>query len=426
MRDDEDERVRARRLDDEDPLRHFRSEFYIPKRPDGNDVVYFCGNSLGLQPRGARALIEQELDDWARMGVEGHFHGRTPWYGYHEVLRDAGARLVGAVPGEVVYMNSLTVNLHLMLATFYRPSPDRHAILIDEPVFPSDRYALASQIEHQGFDAATALVSLRPRPGEFTLRHEDLEAYLEEHGRVTEVVLLSGVNFATGQCFDMDRIARAAKRAGCVVGFDLAHAAGNVELRLHDWEIDFAVWCSYKYLNGGPGAVGGCFIHEKHGKNPRLKRLAGWWGNDPSKRFNMDSERQFIPRAGADGWQVSNPPILAMAPLRASLELFDRATMPRLRAKSERLTGYLQELLGDYETLTPKDPKQRGCQISLHVDDHPKDLLVALCQEGIACDYRPPNIIRVTPVPLYNTFEDVYTFCRTLERLWPRPAGPSM
>jgi kynureninase len=414
MRVEADELARARRLDAEDPLRQFRSLFHIPRRPDGSDVVYLCGNSLGLQPRGARALVEQELDDWARLGVEGHFHGRTPWYGYHEVFRDVGARLVGAVPGEVVFMNGLTVNLHLMLATFYRPTADRFAILSDEPLFPSDRYALASQV---------AFHRVKLADGFLTREANDLEACLEEHGRRIQVFLLSGVNFATGRFFDLERLTRLAKRQGCIVGLDLAHAVGNVELRLHDWEVDFAIWCSYKYLNGGPGAVGGFFVHEKHGKNLSLPRLAGWWGNDPATRFRMDSERQFVPRPGADGWQVSNPPVLAMAPLRASLELFDRATMPALRAKSERLTGYLQQLLGDFPTITPTESKQRGCQISLRVDDRPQELLADLAREGIVCDFRPPNIVRVAPVPLYNTFEDVYTFCRTLARVRPLSQG---
>jgi kynureninase len=422
MRDEGDELARARRLDAEDPLRHFRSEFHIPKRPDGGEVVYLCGNSLGLQPKRARALVEEELDDWARLGVEGHFHGHTPWYSYHETLRDSGARLVGALPGEVVFMNSLTVNLHLMFDSFYCPTSVRRNILMDEPVFPSDRYAVCSHITNRGSNTDN-LSTLSPREGESTLRHEDIEAYLEENGNETDVVFFSGVNFATGQSYDLQRLTQAAKLKGCIVGLDLAHAVGNVELRLHDWRVDFAVWCSYKYLNGGPGAVGGCYVHEKHGNNLKIPRLAGWWGNDPATRFRMDSEREFVPRPGAEGWQVSNPPILAMAPLRASLELFDRATMPALRAKSERLTGYLEQLLGDYPTITPKEPNQRGCQISLCVDDRPQELLADLGHEGIVCDFRPPNIIRVAPVPLYNTFEDVYTFSRALARLRPLPAG---
>jgi kynureninase len=414
---------RARRLDAEDPLRRFRSEFHIPRRPDGEDIVYLCGNSLGLQPRGVKAMVEQELDDWARLGVDGHFHGKTPWYGYHEVLRDAGARLVGGLPSEVVFMNSLTVNLHLMLSTFYRPTPDCHRILVDEPIFPSDRYALASHIAHRGLDPAEALVSVQARPGEYTIRLEDMEATLAKHGHGINLVLLSGVNFATGQLFDIGRLTRAAKRQGCVVGLDLAHAAGNVELHLHDWEVDFAVWCNYKYLNGGPGAVGGCFVHEKDGNNLHLPRLAGWWGNDPATRFRMNSERHFVPRPGADGWQLSNPPILAMAPLRASLAVFDRATMAALRAKSESLTGYLGELLKPYPTITPQDPKQRGCQVSLRVDERPQEMFADLGRQGIVCDFRPPNIIRVAPVPLYNTFHDVLTFYRALVRLWPEPAN---
>jgi kynureninase len=402
-----------------DPLAAYRAAFLLPQRPDGRPAVYFCGHSLGLQPRALRPLLEQELDDWARLGIDAHFKGATPWYSYHEIFRDVGARLVGARPGEVVMMNSLTVNLHLMLVTFYRPRPGRFKILLDEPVFPSDLYAVKSQLQLHGLHPADALLTARPRPGEHTVRPDDLLALLERQGPEIAVVLLSGVNYFTGQLFDMGAVTAAAHRQGCVAGFDLAHAAGNVPLRLHDWDVDFAVWCSYKYLNSGPGAVAGCFVHERHGHDLSLPRLAGWWGNDPATRFQMQRQTDFVPRPGADGWQISNPPILAMVPLRASLGLFDEAGMPALRAKSERLTGYLQDLLdrlppGRLEVITPRDPAQRGCQLSLLVRERVPELLQALEAAGVVCDFREPNVIRVAPVPLYNTFQEVWTFAQTL------------
>src|SRR5262245_33006430 len=335
----------ARALDVSDPLSVFRERFHLPKRPDGRPQAYFCGHSLGLQPKAARALVERELDAWATLGVEGHFKDDAPWYSYHENLADAGARLVGARPGEVVFMNGLTVNLHLLLATFYRPTPERFGILLDAPTFPSDLYALQTHARHRGLGPARALRAVGPRPGEHALRTEDAEEVIDQYGSQIAVVLLAGVNFLTGQGLDVPRLTEAAHRRGCVVGLDLAHAAGNVPLALHDWGVDFAVWCSYKYLNGGPGAVAGAFVHERHGTNLDLPRLAGWWGNDPATRFRMQLEPNFVPGSGADGWQVSNPPILALAPLRASLELFDEATMPALRARSERLTGYMFDLL---------------------------------------------------------------------------------
>jgi kynureninase len=411
----------ARHLDRADPLSRFRDLFHIPRQADGRPVVYFCGHSLGLQPKAVRALLDQELDDWAQLAVAAHFRGKTPWYSYHEVFRESGARLVGGQPGEVVMMNALTVNLHLMMATFYRPTRERYRIAVDEPTFPSDLYAVQSQIRQHGFDPRDSLVLFHPRDGEHTLRTEDIVALLEQRGHEVALVLLSGVNFCTGQWFDLGRITAAARRQGCVVGLDLAHAAGNVILHLHDWQVDFAVWCSYKYLNSGPGAVAGCFVHETHGRNVGLPRLAGWWGNDPATRFQMHLQSEFVPRPGADGWQVSNPPILALAPLRASLSLFEEAGLPALRAKSELLTSYLLDLLdrlpvGRFEVLTPRDPAQRGCQISLLVHDRPQDLVRALEAEGVVCDFREPNVIRVAPVPLYNTFKEVWTFAQVLAR----------
>ena len=409
----------ARRLDVEDPLRAYRERFHIPRASDGREVIYLAGNSLGLQPRGVRKIVEQELDDWARFGVDAHFKGRTPWYSYHEVFRETGARLVGALPGEVVMMNSLTINLHLMMATFYRPTSDRYKIMVDAPGFPSDTYAVKTQLRHHGYDPDDALISLEARPGEHGIRMGDIEAALDEHGRQTALVLLSGVNVFTGQLFDMQRVTALAQRQGCAVGLDLAHAAGNVVLTLHDWNVDFAVWCSYKYLNSGPGAVAGCFVHQRHGSDASLPRLAGWWGNDPDTRFRMHLQPEFVPRLGADGWQISNPPILAMAPLQASLAIFDEATMPALRAKSLRLTGYLHHLLDRipskrFEVITPSDPAGRGCQLSILAHHKPAELFHSLESQGVVGDFREPNVIRVAPVPLYNTFHDVWSFAQVL------------
>jgi kynureninase len=418
--------VYAGRLDAEDPLRAFRDRFLLPQRSDGSAQVYLCGHSLGLEPRGVRPLIEQELSQWASLGVEGHFHGKAPWYSYHELLRDAGARLVGALPHEVVFMNSLTVNLHLMLATFYRPSGQRRCIVMDEPAFPSDLYALESQVRHHGLDPNDCLLRVRPRPGEHLVREEDIVYLLESRGRDIAVVVWNAVNFLTGQFFDVPRLTQAAQRQGCLMGLDLAHAAGNVPLELHEWGVDFAVWCSYKYLNGGPGAVGGAFVHERHGRNPELPRLAGWWGNDPATRFRMNLQPDFIPREGADGWQVSNPPILSMAPLRASLELFDAAGMAALRTKSERMTAYLLYLLEAgggstrFEVITPRNPARRGGQISLVVHDRPREVLPALEAAGVVADFREPNIVRAAAAPLYNTYRDLWQFAQVLQTAGPK------
>lgn len=412
----------ARHLDEADPLSDFRCRFHIPRRPDGTEVIYFCGNSLGLQPKGVRKAVENELADWARLGVDAHFHGRHPWYSYHEIFIEPGARLVGARPGEVVMMNSLTVNLHLMMATFYRPTPQRFRILIEEPAFPSDRYAVQTQARFHGFDPEDAIVSARPRPGENCIRAEDVEALLAERADEIALVLLSGVNFYTGQVLPMQRITAAARARGCAVGWDLAHAAGNVPLALHDWGPDFAVWCSYKYLNAGPGAVAGCFVHHRHADNPDLLRLGGWWGNDPATRFDMDRQRDFIPQPGAAGWQVSNPPILAMAPLRVSLTIFEEAGIDALRARSLRMVDYLRRLLAHttpagYEILTPADPDEHGCQTSFRLGPHARRLYEALCHHGIVCDFRSPDVIRIAPVPLYNRYHEIWRFVDIWNRL---------
>ncbi|MCG3173022.1 MAG: Kynureninase [Myxococcota bacterium] len=413
--------TRALRLDADDPLARFRREFLIPEGAGGQPAVYFCGNSLGLQPRNARRLIEEELDAWARLAVEGHFHAVRPWYSYHELFTESGARLVGARPGEVVMMNGLTANLHLMLASFYRPAGGRTKILMEGSAFPSDTYALQSRLKLLNLDPAQHLIVLHPRGGEENLRTDDILAAIEQHGRELALVMFSGVHYYTGEYFDLPRIIEAAHRAGAFAGFDLAHAAGNLPLELHGWNADFAVWCSYKYLNAGPGAVAGCFVHERHGKDPSIPRMAGWWGNDPSTRFRMHLNAEFVPQPGAAGWQLSNPPILALAPLLASLEIFDQAGMAALRAKSLQLTGYLESLLdqsppGRVRSLTPRDPERRGCQLSLCFERGGRELHQALTQAGCICDYREPGVIRVAPVPLYNSFHDVWRFHRVIEQ----------
>jgi kynureninase len=400
-----------------DPLAFYRDRFHIPKTSAGADCAYLCGHSLGLQPKSARAYIEQELQDWERFGVEGHFHAKNPWMPYHEMLTEPTARLVGALPSEVVVMNSLTVNLHLMMVSFYRPTPARHTVLIESSAFPSDQYAVQSQIKFHGYDPADSLLEAAPRSGETTIRTEDIEKLIAEKGEQIAVVMLAGVNYYSGQAFDCSRITEAAHRKGCVVGFDMAHAAGNLELHLHDWDVDFAVWCNYKYLNGGPGCVAGCFVHERLARNSDLPRFAGWWGHDKFSRFQMPPN--FQPMAGAEGWQLSNPSIFSIAALRASMDIFDEATMPHLRAKSEKLTGYLEFLLDrhpqeDFSIITPRDSAQRGAQLSLQIRKNGRALCERLARQGVICDWREPDIVRVAPVPLYNSFLDVHAFADKL------------
>jgi kynureninase len=406
------------RLDAEDALSQFRSQFLFPKSKNGADVLYFAGNSLGLQPKNARRYIVEELEDWERLGVEGHWGARHPWMPYHENLTEMTARLVGAKPIEVVVMNTLTVNLHLMMVSFYRPTKTRYKILIESGAFPSDQYAVASQARFHGFDPEDAVISQKPRDGESLLRSEDILETIERHGDSIALVLFGQVNYLTGQAFDMERITAAAHAKGCVVGFDLAHGAGNLAFRLHDWNVDFAVWCGYKYLNSGPGALAGCFVHERHANNAELPRFAGWWGHDKATRFRMGP--QFTPIAGAEGWQLSNPPIFQLAALRASLELFDQATMVALRQKSEKLTAYLEFLLrtfvGDRLTInTPSDPQSRGCQLSCRMKNDGEQIVKALAEEGIICDFRNPDVLRLAPVPLYNSFSDVYKLATRLQ-----------
>ncbi|MGX5672856.1 kynureninase [Thermomonas sp. XSG] len=409
----------ASALDAADPLRHFRDEFHLPLH-DGAPQAYFVGNSLGLQPKGARAHVEEVLDKWAREAVEGHFTGSAQWMPYHELVRDPLARVVGAQPSEVVAMNSLTANLHFMLVSFYRPTRERPVLLMEAGAFPSDRYALESQVRFHGFDPAEALVEVAPDNADGTFSMAAIERAIAEHGPRLATIVWPGVQYRTGQAFDLREIARLGHAAGAVVGFDLAHGVGNLPLQLHDADADFAVWCHYKYMNAGPGAVAGCFVHERHARTDR-PRFAGWWGNDASVRFKMGP--QFSPTPGADGWQLSNPPILGLAPLRASLEQFDRATLPALRAKSEQLTGYLEQLIDTglrdvLQVATPRDPVQRGCQLSIRViggRERGRELFDFLAARGVLGDWREPDVIRISPVPLYNNFADVLRFARTVK-----------
>jgi len=407
-------------MDAQDPLREFRKEFHLPLAKDGKPLIYFAGNSLGLMPKLARQIVEEELDNWAKLGVDAHHATGTPWYTYHEALREPTARLAGVKPVEVICMNSLTVNLHLMMATFYRPTKSRFKILMEEPAFPSDTYAIKAQIAHHGLDPKNALILARPRKSKFTIQIEDIVDLIEENADQLAIVMFGAINFFTGQLFDIKKIAAAAQKHGAVVGFDLAHAIGNVPLSLHDWDVDFGVWCSYKYLNGGPGAVAGAFVHQRHATNTKLPRLAGWFGNDPNTRFQLHLEPEFIPVPSADGWQISNPPIFSMAPLRASLAIFAEAGgMEALRAKSIRLTSYLEFMLNQsgskrFTIITPKSPDERGCQLSVVAHEHPKELHNELIAAGVKCDFREPNVIRVAPTPLYNTFYEVWRFTNIL------------
>ena len=404
----------AQAQDAADPLRAFRDEFHFPQH-DGWPVVYLTGNSLGLQPKAAADALKQELDDWARFGVEGHFQAKHPWLSYHEELTASAARLVGAKEEEVVVMNQLTSNLHFLLVSFFRPNGKRKKILTEQRPFPSDTYAFASQVSFHGGDPEVDLVEVQPRAGEHLLRTEDIIARINELGDELALVCFGGVNFYTGQAFDMPAITKAAHTVGAIAGFDLAHAAGNLKLELHAWNADFACWCSYKYLNSGPGSVAGAFVHERHlGKG--LPLFAGWWGHDKKDRFKM--ERTFKPMPTAEAWQVSNAPVLSMAVHRVALEQFDRAGMDRLRAKSEQLTGYLAFIIDtvakqtntNLEVVTPMDPAQRGAQLSVLAHGKGRGLFDALTARGVIADWREPNVIRMAPVPMYNSFEDVYRF----------------
>jgi kynureninase len=411
--------VYAKEMDAKDPLAKFRERFHFPKNKSGEHMLYFCGNSLGLQPKTVRAFVEQELTDWEKLGVEGHFQAKNPWMPYHEFLTERMAKIVGGKPVEVVVMNTLTVNLHLMMVSFYKPTPQRYKIIVEKGAFPSDQYAVKSQIRFHGYKPEDAYLELCPSEGDI-VSMEDLEKLLDKEGETIALILLGGVNYYTGQAFDMKRITELGHKRNILVGFDLAHAAGNLKLDLHDWNVDFAVWCGYKYLNSGPGGIAGCFVHERHANKPELPRFEGWWGHDKKTRFLMSPD--FVPIVGAEGWQLSNAPILAMASLRASLDIFDEAGMDALTTKSKLLTGYLEFLVNtinhtSISIITPKDPAQRGAQLSIRIKNSNKILFHQLIENNIICDWREPDVIRVAPVPLYNSFSDVFQFVQQLKRI---------
>ncbi|NRA66531.1 MAG: kynureninase [Pseudobacteriovorax sp.] len=408
----------AQKLDLDDPLAGFRDDFIFPEPLSRDTTLYFCGNSLGLQPKSTAAAIQQELDAWARYGVEGHFKAEFPWVNYHEFLTKMMAEVVGGKDDEVVCMNSLTVNLHLMMVSFYQPTAARYKILIEGGAFPSDQYAVASQARFHGFDPESAIIELKPRSGEHCLRTEDILETIHSNKDSLALVMLGGVNYLTGQLFDMQSVTQAAHEIGARVGFDLAHAAGNVTLNLHDWGVDFAVWCSYKYLNSGPGGIAGCFVHRNMPKD-KIPRFEGWWGHDKESRFQMGKE--FVPINSVESWQLSNPPIFQLASLRSSLELFRAAGMSKLREKSKKLTAYLQFLVGksfdEGLILTPKDVESRGAQLSFRIPGQAKKLQKSLVQRDVICDFREPDIVRAAPAPLYNSFEDVYHFVSQLQEV---------
>ena len=401
-------------LDAKDELRKYRDKFHIPLQKNGEEHIYMCGNSLGLQPKRTKEFLNQELEDWATFGVEGHFHAKNPWMPYHEFLTESYAKIVGAKPTEVVAMNTLTVNLHLMMVSFYQPTEKRHKIIIEGDAFPSDIYAVESQIKHHGLSPATSLIKLRPRDGESAIRTEDIQTIIEREGDEISLIMLGGVNYYTGQVFDFENITKLGHAKGINVGFDLAHAAGNIKLELHKWGVDFAVWCSYKYLNSGPGSVAAAFVHEKHHAT-NLNRFAGWWGHNKEDRFKMPDS--FNPIQSAEGWQLSNPPILSLAAIRASLSIFDEVGMDKLVTKSKELTNYLLYLLNTIDTdrIEIITPEERGCQLSIRVKNGNKILFDAITEKGVVADWREPDVIRVAPIPLYNSYQDVFNFYSILK-----------
>lgn len=418
----------AQQADQQDELKHFREKFLIPK-VNGKETIYFTGNSLGLQPKTVRAYVQQELDDWAEYGVEGHFHAKNPWFSYHEIFPEKVSRIVGALPEEVVVMNQLTVNLHLLMVSFYRPTAQRFKIICEAKAFPSDQYAIETQLKFHGYSLKDALVEIAPREGEHTMRTEDILTAIETHKDSLALVLFGGVNYYSGQVLDMNTITKAAHKAGALAGFDLAHAAGNIPLELHNWEVDFACWCSYKYLNSGPGGVAGAFVHQKHLSNKELPRFAGWWGHTKETRFLM--QPGFDPIPTAEGWQLSNAPILSMAAHKASVDIFDEAGMPALVKKGKALSGYLQFILEEMnaqsatkivEVITPANEAERGCQVSLLMLVRGKEVFKTLMDRGVIADWREPNVIRVAPVPMYNRFEDVWMFGQIIKEVLAVPA----
>jgi kynureninase len=410
----------AKQLDEQDELKSYRKQFFFPQH-NGEDVVYFTGNSLGLQPKTTKNYIEQELNDWAKFGVEGHFLAKNPWLSYHELLTEKMAKIVGALSSETVMMNQLTVNLHLLMVSFYRPTKQRYKILCEAKAFPSDQYALQSQVKFHGYSIEDAIIEIAPRAGEYTVHHEDILDAIEKNKDSLALIMFGGVNYFSGQVFDMKAITEAGHKAGAIVGFDLAHAAGNLKLELHNWNVDFAAWCSYKYLNSGPGSVAGAFVHEKHHKNTELPLFAGWWGHDKKTRFLMD--KTFVPIQTAERWQLSNAPVLSMAACRASLDIFDEVGMDKLTKKSSQLTAYLEFVISEInkqknnclQIITPK--QNRGCQISIVANGYGKPLYNKLIDSGVIPDWREPNVIRCAPVPLYNSFLDVYRFGHILSEI---------
>ncbi len=410
----------AKQQDQNDILKSYRDAFYLPKNKNGEPLIYMTGNSLGLQPKATKQYINQELEDWANLGVEGHFEAKTPWLPYHEFLTESMAHVVGAKPIEVIVMNTLTANLHFMMVSFYKPTKKRYKILIESDAFPSDKYAVESQLRHHGYDDKEGVVLWKPREGEELLNYDDLEAILEAQGDEIALIMLGGINYYTGQFFDLKRIATLGHKYGCNVGFDCAHGAGNVQLNLHDSGADFAVWCTYKYLNAGPGSLAGCFVHERHAHNRELNRFTGWWSHNKKTRFNMRGEFDQLP--GAEGWQLSNPPILSMAAIKASLDMFQEVGIEKLTAKSKKLTGYFEFLLNDLsedaiKIISPTNPDERGCQLSIQVKNANKTLHNKLTEAGVISDWREPDVIRCAPVPLYNSFEDVYQLVEKLKTI---------
>jgi kynureninase len=410
----------AQQLDAQDQLSHYQNEFSFPQ-VNGKNVIYFTGNSLGLQPKRAKTYVDEVMNDWANLAVEGHFYAEKPWWDYHERFANPLSKLVGALPSEVAVMNTLTVNLHLLMVSFYRPTATRYKIICEEKAFPSDQYLFQSQVNFHGYATEDAIVEVKRREGEHNIRLEDVLAKIDEVGDELALVLIGGVNYYTGQVFDMKAITEAGHRVGAYVGWDLAHAAGNIELHLHDWQVDFAAWCSYKYMNSGPGNASGCFIHEKHHTNSELPRFAGWWGHNKERRFKM--EPQFDPIQGADGWQVSNLPVLSLAPYLASVELFAEIGMDALIAKRNTITAYLEfvlreidrEVHGNFEIITPSNPSERGCQLSVFLHGEGRSLFDYLMKNGVIIDWREPNVIRLAPVPMYTSFEDIYRFGQILK-----------
>tara|TARA_B110001450_G_scaffold4672_1_gene4822 strand:- start:3483 stop:4751 length:1269 start_codon:yes stop_codon:yes gene_type:complete len=410
----------AKSLDKQDKIAHYRNQFHIPKDKEGNEWIYMCGNSLGLQPKSTKDYINQELEDWANFGVEGHFEAKNPWMPYHEFLTESMAKIVGAKPIEVVTMNTLTTNLHLLMVSFYQPTKTKFKIVIESDAFPSDKYAVESQLKFHGFDPKEGLIQWKPRKGEDLLRMEDLETILEEQGDEIALLLIGGVNYYTGQYLDIKRIAEIGHAKDCMVGIDLAHGAGNISPELHNSGVDFAAWCTYKYLNSGPGSLAGLFIHEKHAHNKDLKKFSGWWSHNKDTRFNMRQELDITP--GAEGYQLSNPPILSMAAIKASLDMFNEVGMEALREKSELLTGYFEFLINQMgsdtiKIITPTNPKERGCQLSVQVKNADKSLHKKLTENHIITDWREPDVIRCAPIPMYNSFEDVFRMVVKLKEL---------